>query len=575
MSPWIKPLSKARESLGPRLESLTKSPGQMAIVFICITFLLYGNKVIEGGFVGDDCSHLAYAATHTLLEAFTDRQAMLDQSYAHITPMLSAAFMLAVGIFGLNDHGHYLLSVSMILLTGFATWFFIRQFVNASAALAGSLLWLTATEVNHVVSSLSTIQYALGLLFTVICLLSISKFSRGSRLWPVIATVTYAMACLSKEIYVPIVVVAWFWPRFSSYERLCIALPMTCIAVLYTFLRVWLFDGIGGYSSLYDPVDLGQRLLTGLDSLRKLLIGNKPTLWAAKVAVGIVLVHGLIWGRRPAPLFMLVCIFCLVAPIAQVLALGNLTSERLSYLIAWCLAMFAVWTANGSPVRIGLLFGAICFQTISMLEQVPVDNFLSRHKIENRYLVDSPSNAAPLFTPRSPWIVYLNSTSLARSVIQGDRPPMVVSSIDGLTDLSTPGAESAVHWDPQCKCLQPLGTSIWNLVEAERDGLLRGSGIEWSGEIRLERRRERHYTLSWQINSHTAQHSIEIKNLGHFDLPNSGSRSFGRDTTFDLPSTIHVRARADLASGAILQTPWMEMSTVASSSVTWGKRERD
>jgi len=560
------------QSLAASWALLPANPTKAVFILICVTFLLYGARVIEGGFVGDDCSHLAYAATHSLLEAFTNREAMLDQSYAHVTPILSAAFMLAISLFGLNDHGHYLLSVFTISLVCLASWFFLRHFVSARASLIGTLLWLTTAEVNHVVSSLSMIQYAWGLFFTALTLISINNFSRQKAHWAALATLAYALACLSKELYVPLVFIAWFWPRFARHERLLIALPLTCIAVSYTALRFWLFDGIGGYASFYDDSGhLAKHFVTALGSFWKLIAGQEPALWVAKLAVGLVVVHGLFSGRRPSLLFVLVCAFCLLAPIAQVLALGNLTSERLSFLVAWCVAIYAAWTAHHHPFRISLLLVAVCLQLIARFPAKPVDDFLGRHKTENRYLVDAPSGAAPLFAPRSPWIVYFNSTRLARVVIAGDQAPEILSSVDDLETLSSSEAERVVSWNSQCNCVQMLGPSVWNLVEEERLRLVCGAGFSWSGEVRMDKLSERVYRIAWKVDSPPARVSIELKNLGHFEVPKSGSRSFGRDTTFDLAPTIQVRARADLESGEVLQSAWMEMTTRVSSSVTWGR----
>ncbi len=542
------------------------------LLFTLLIAAIHGPSRLGAGFILEDGAHLSFATRHLFLDMFTDREVMLEQSYAHITPVLGGAIRAGILLIGLNPHGHYVLALVPITLTCLFTWFLLRHRVSTVSVVASLALWISLPSVTSVSSMLSTVHYAWGLAFFTAALYCFSRAQKDSVSWLVPSALLYALSCLSKEIYVPALVVFVLWPGLTWGKRLRSGAPFIIVAILYAALRAWLFSGVGGYASIQlssASIDPARVLIQILQAL----FGTGFFAHVGGVLIVCSIVHaGLFRGSAP---FIYIVLFSLaaLAPIVPVLIFEPdipYGAARLTYLCAWGLVFLLALMINGSRFRVALVFGASALYFISSnLVSAEFGDNHRQAKLGNGYLLVEPSSSPPLVTLHSYEVGYMSALREARRNYSGEDSPGLITRVEELESLGN-SAKVAKIWSNSCKCLEQLGDQAQQILTREREAVTAGMDSQMATEMFIWPTGDRRFKVEWKFESSDAhRYSVEVQGIGELPMPASGQKAAGLDTTFRPSDPMRVRVRMVTRDEALVYSEWMDLPLRQPGHVTW------
>ena len=552
----------------------------VAVALALATALLHGSAV-SGGWFYDDAPQLRFAATYSPWQYFFIPEVMRQQSYAHITPFNSMFYDLGLPLFGLNAAGHHVHLLLVLWLAAMSTWFLLRTPVGAGPALAGALMLLAMPPTGVVARMLMTGHYAYGLLFSVLALAAFSHaVRRDSAAWAVVAAGWYALACLSKELYVPLLLVFAAWPGLTWRRRLRLTAALGVVGAAYAFWRLHVLGGVGGYAALaagpgtlrLDP----QSLIDGLNALRADLVGRGAPGWLALALVAAVVLAARSSERKPRPVFLLACTAALLVPVLPLLLFNfPLGFARAAILIGFGVTVGVAWQL--SRLRGRLVQGGLSLALIGLLA------FGQRHAIDdaaaaqravaaaNRFLIQA--NATEVLVAEGLGDVgYLQSMREAVLAVEGRVAPRVIEDDDDLVALGPTLGGAAWAWQPECNCLQRLGDAFTLRVAAIRSSWAAGTylalrvqaQVDDAGRVKIFR---------WHFNGSPGRHRVEVRHMARLDLPASGTLAFGLDTTFRPPEPALLRFSVIDDDGSIQRSPWLPLSLSKGGTLRWDSED--
>ena len=221
-----------------------------ALLLLLVCFGLH-RSALSGGWQFDDGAHLLMAAKYAPWQYFFVPEVMLESTYAHITPWNVFFYEMGLPFFGLNPVGHYVHLLLVLWGGAYATFFLLGEWLPKPYALFGAVLFLAMPPVAGVAQMLMVGHYVYGLLFTVLALLAFNRaVLTGQTRYALLTAGLYALACLCKELYVPLPAVLLFLPVKTWQLRLRSLLGVAVVAVAYVGFRWWVLGGGGGQSSI-------------------------------------------------------------------------------------------------------------------------------------------------------------------------------------------------------------------------------------------------------------------------------------------------------------------------------------
>jgi hypothetical protein len=216
--------------------------------FVLATFILFG-KHLEYWWWNDDATILMHAISHPGASYFYNPNHWRDLVVSSFTPWVSAMFAVDHLISPWNPRVHYFHHLTVIGLSGAALWLWLRQRTHELVAIATGIAFLWGAPVAVVAQQLMTRHYAEGFLYFLIHLLFVDKAyrteSRDSVFFSIIAALAAMIAMLSKEVYVPLLLISLIW---IDKRRLWIITPSLLGIPLFLILRTYMLGTvIGGY----------------------------------------------------------------------------------------------------------------------------------------------------------------------------------------------------------------------------------------------------------------------------------------------------------------------------------------
>ncbi len=217
-----------------------------ALLLLLVCFGLH-RSALSGGWQFDDGAHLLMAAKYAPWQYFFVPEVMLESTYAHISPWNVFFYEMGLPFFGLNPVGHYVHLLLVLWGVAYATFFLLGEWLPKPYALFGAVLFLAMPPVAGVAQMLMVGHYVYGLLFTVLALLAFNRaVLTGQTRYALLTAGLYALACLCKELYVPLPAVLLFLPVKTWPVRLRSLLGVAVVAVAYIGFRWWVLGGGGG-----------------------------------------------------------------------------------------------------------------------------------------------------------------------------------------------------------------------------------------------------------------------------------------------------------------------------------------
>lgn len=561
-----------------RLPQAVHAALAMAVLAL-LTLLLHGHA-LSMGWRFDDPAHLRFIGSYAPWQYFFVPDVMREQSYAHITPWNALFYAIGLKLFGLDARGHYAHLLAVIWLTACVTWGMLRRRIGEGAAFAAAALFLAMPPTGAMAQLLMTGHYAYGLLWTVLALWYWSRAVREGRMRHAWATAFfYALACLCKELYVPLPVVLLFWPALNWRLRARLLAPATVVAFAYSAFRLWLLGGVGGYAKLADAPVLGwSELLAGLirmtEGVVHMALGAGTGGWIAFALVVACLLIGIWQGWRPPLAMAGVAVLALLLPIAPVLLAISQEgiAGRFLVLVAWALSVMLALSSRyvGWRWGAGLMSALLLVLGLNQHKQgVLIESASRSGQFENHFMLygDPASHLIPLDYTHTG---YVHSMGEARTLILGEAAPTVVQDDEQLAKLGTQAGRATWAWVPVCSCLRPLGDTWDARAQVFERGVARGQALASSMAIEIRLKDEgRFKRLTWHVQGPAGRVMLEVPELGNFGVERRGQAPFGTDATLKLKDTVGVRAVIEMPDGALIRSPLLVLPTQGEHGVSW------
>lgn len=458
----------------------------LCVSAICAAVLVLHSATLQGHWRWDDGPNLLRATQYGLFETFTHPEVLRHASGNQLAPFNLAIYITNLTLFGTEPFWFYLQHLVMLSTAGIVFMLLLRLWLHPLAALTGTLLMLAGLPVSQMAQQLMVGHYILGLIFVCAMFLSYAKSLAAEKPWTawtysLLTAMFYALACLSKEIYVPAIIVLLFLPKninnLPQTTQLRFAAPALLVAGAYTFIRWNLFAGVGGYHSgsfnsltLSSVVNLGTTLLgTGLSGAMAffLLISSMaasalanplrrlPLLFALGVAVGvpIVILAGSQpdWGQHARYLFLPWVLIC----------------------INW-----AIWLSPSKGTPRGMLLAKIAVALVFMITTAPAAQSRFTKDAHTHAMFDAYSRHAAGSDAAQPILpVLINAPGYLTAVLSAvntvhqqsesinAQSPQVLNIIYPATLNEVP--PETVAWQSSCYCLMP-----WSMISKENQSEL-------------------------------------------------------------------------------------------------------
>ena len=160
------------------------------------------------GFTADDGALVAFSARHGAAEILLDPATLRAGSSANLTPLMHLFYSLNLSLWGLDARGFRAAQVALAVASALTYHALLRRFARPAFALLGSLALVASLPFFYVSSSLMTNHYVAGLAFSCAALLAYARELERRRWGASVASAAlYALAALSKEVYLPAIAV--------------------------------------------------------------------------------------------------------------------------------------------------------------------------------------------------------------------------------------------------------------------------------------------------------------------------------------------------------------------------------
>jgi hypothetical protein len=302
------------------------SPGQrMAFLFsftipVILLWILY-HPVLGNWWLIDDPCHLFYISQNGVYPAFFDPARGF--SPINFTPWEPLSLGIDYLIFGFNPlpfYWHHMLSLSILLLCANVI---LLRFLSPFVAALSLSLFVASVPLCDAANHLMTRHYIEGLIFALISIYLFMKAQKkddanlfyGSAFF-------YFLACLAKEVYVPLIVIMMAFSPPIMKSRLKSLSPFLVVAVGYTLWRFYMLHSSGmlsayphipvtGKNIFYLPLSIIKTM--GWDNMWQLMI-------AGLLSVAFVLyILKNNWRSNAFILLIAICVILPIMPVASTL----------------------------------------------------------------------------------------------------------------------------------------------------------------------------------------------------------------------------------------------------------------
>ncbi len=569
MIPPAGPAVAARPLLPARLAS---QPLAAALLLALACLALHG-RALDNGWQFDDPGVLAFVTRFSPWQYFTQLEVMRYQSHAFITPWGTFGYEIGLALFGLQPRGHYGLLLLVLWGSAFVTWRLLRATVGGPLALTAAVLFLAMPGTAAIAQTLMTVHYAYGLLFTLLAIAAWRRALRQDSLpWAMASATLYALACLCKELYVPLPLVLALWPAAPWRLRLRRLAPVLMVALGYTLLRLWVLGGIGGYAVAAAVGGPGLQhgwaaLPWVLAGLRRLVVGPGWTGLLALLTIALLLLVP--WRRRLPPGLTLGAAAMLLVPVLPMLLLTDFPYgvERLGLALGWTLAVLVVLRARQRPAMAWLLLPLVVLQVLG--QQQVVERLRATHPpsaAENAFLA-RPGAGQFLLPHAFVQVGYRELMRQAAARVNGQPSAEVLPDIEALMALGPAQGRTVMAWRDDCRCLRPLGEDYERRVQDHQRRLQAGAGRPLQVQLAIERQ-GRYRLFRWHIEGSEGRPVFDIRRVGRLALPRAGVLPFVPDAMTPLTDPAQLRVGLETPDGALIRTPLLALP-LDGGSVSW------
>lgn len=536
-----------------------------ALLLLLVCFGLH-RSALSGGWQFDDGLHLLMAAKYAPWQYFFVPEVMLESTPAHITPWNVFFYEMGLPFFGLNPVGHYVHLLLVLWGGAYATFFLLGEWLPKSYALFGAVLFLAMPPVAGVAQMLMVGHYVYGLLFTVLALLAFNRaVLTGQTRYALLTAGLYALACLCKELYVPLPAVLLFLPVKTWQLRLRSLLGVAVVAVAYVGFRGWVLGGLGGYSNGESIASIP--LLPYLQQLQQALFGSKYPYFLS-AGFGLAWLGVMVRGGWRYGGVLGIILGVLLLPMLAVAGSGfGMTTIRYAFVFSWVVAMgwvFAAYLLDFKKHLLLLVFGVGGFSLlVSGLQAVvdPVRDIPASQS--NRWVASQPYHVKQVFFTEGEFF-YSQELSKTKALL-GMSSPLVVATHAEVTQLSDD--VELFSYQAACQCVRPIAGGKAGLLHHWQQAAERGRAHPFAVHLKIAYLNHRRVgQIVWSFGPHNeGVYWLEMADYG-VRLTKNGSHSL------HFPDRLwRARARYTSPQGWTVETPELTLPLAQGAEVRWEK----
>ena len=302
-------------------ETLLSSGQRMAFLFsftipVILLWILY-HPVLGNWWLIDDPCHLFYISQNGIYPAFFDPARGF--SPINFTPWEPLSLGIDYLVFGFNPlpfYWHHMLSLSILLLCANVI---LLRFLSPFVAALSLSLFVASVPLCDAANHLMTRHYIEGLIFALISIYLFMKaqekddanFFYGSAFF-------YFLACLAKEVYVPLIVIMMAFSPPIMKSRLKSLYPFLVVAVGYTLWRFYMLNSSGMLSAYPHIPVTGKNIFYLPLSIIKTM--GWDNIWQLMMAglLSIAFVFYILKNNWRSNAFILLIAICVILPIMPV-----------------------------------------------------------------------------------------------------------------------------------------------------------------------------------------------------------------------------------------------------------------
>ena len=354
-------------------------------------------------------------------------------SWANFTPWLYFNYWIDVQLFGLNTWGfgfHQLLSVVFVVLS---LYLVLKGSLGRPLTLL-FLAWFFITPVsNTIVQILCTRHYLEGLGFSALSIYCYSKYMKEDQgKWLLVSAGLYAIACLNKEVYVPLICVIYLLilldhnktHRFD-YQGVATFAVVAALYVAYRGYSLGWDNILTGYGGKQEDINLVVATGTVAEYITEIIrFNNLKFVVALSLIITLVLSVRFFFMGNHRPLIIGQLIFvtyaiCILVPVYKVMSTANVNHNYIflsSFVLLlgfFYLLRLLITTFNISGWLLLVLFGFTSLAIIKqyhytqehapLIRQIARTNFVQRMNVEGEYMLRSRESTKLLKPWGGPW----------------------------------------------------------------------------------------------------------------------------------------------------------------------------
>jgi hypothetical protein len=397
-----------------------------AAVLVAIVAAAHG-AVLSQWWLWDDPQLLHGAMRFGALDHFFSPMAWQQQSAANFVPMLLLTTEIDLKLFGVDPRGFYLHHLGVLTAAVLALYAYLRTFTTPVISATAAAAFALSQPAFTVATLLMDRHYAAGLLVSIVAM---HLFRRNH---PVAGAALYFVACLEKEVYVPLPLLIVVQALVTKRDwRIALRDGALCVVAASAYLawRIYMLRSFGGYgggdASLSRIVAKGWMAVTGTREIAAVLV---LVLLAALAAL----------TARRAPwqttLIIVSAAIVILVPIAGLVSLDS----RFFFMAAAVIVTLAAIAAKGRTET--MIFVAFCAALAigGVFHGVRLRRDLASWQRDGQYVWNAPAGANPLFTSANGW--YIEGIQWLRRTVKQDEPPRIISSIPGFVIAGITGPE--------------------------------------------------------------------------------------------------------------------------------------
>ena len=546
-----------------------KSYKLIELLTVITTLLILVNilhlKAIDFGWQFEDPFHILMAVKYSPFQYFTQPEIMLESTYAHITPWNVFFYEIGIYFFGLEAKWSYIHIQIIILLIAVLTYYILINFTSKIYAVIGACIYLTLPTVALATQVLMIAHYSYGLLFSLITVIFFQKsLEKNSFNLSIVAAFFYGLACLCKELYVPLPLILICIPYKTISFRLKYFLPIAFIALIYSLFRLWLLGGIGGYGKgHYFSIN---NYFTILVEIKTALFGGDNIIF---YIYSSIIVLGLLLKFRSKLLLVFAVIVALILPLIPVLNEG-FEGVNIRFLIplSWVVSFGFIYFLQTIDKIFKLKISLLIIPILCVGLYINVNNKIYRtesYSIVNNWILAEPIDSDKVLFLDNDLTIGVGQRLASALKIIKSKSVMVLSRRDDIYKISDNA--NIYIYSINCNCISKVEGGKATLIkqwEKELDG---GKILPLKIFLEAVKINSRGlYTIKWNFGpNQEGKYLMLYKDLA-IPLPINGA-----NTVFLPEALVNIKIRYISPKGLVVESPEFDWDLKNEVQLKWEK----